>query len=59
MTELNLLLHSCNTSEFGCNDGMRVDMNKRCNGDKDCLDSNDERNWKVLCWPTEQKDSYL
>ena len=59
MTELSLLLYSCNTSEFSFNDGLRVDMNKRCNGDKDCLDSNDEKNWKVLFWSIEQKDSYL
>ena len=59
MTELNLLLHSCNTSEFGCDDGMCVDMDKRCNGDNDCLDSSDEKNCDILFWPAEQKDSYL
>ena len=34
----------CNNNEFTCNDGLCLDLNKRCDNKLDCQDKSDETN---------------
>ena len=44
--QLYLTLTRCNEDEFTCNNGMCIDIEKRCNLKEDCQDKSDESN----CW---------
>ena len=38
----SLTLSSCNAKQFACNDGVCIDINRRCNNINDCRDKSDE-----------------
>ncbi len=35
---------TCGPNEFSCNDGLCIDVRRRCDGYRDCQDSSDESN---------------
>ena len=42
VTEQMLSLSHCNNNEYICDNGLCIDLEKRCDGVMDCLDSSDE-----------------
>ena len=46
--EVEMVLTSCQQSEFNCRNGTCIDMTQRCNQEKDCADGSDEKDCRIV-----------
>ena len=46
---------SCSSSEFSCGDGSCLPLSSKCDGISDCKDELDERDCRVVEFPTQKQ----
>ena len=43
MYETNLIMHTCNSEQFACDNAFCIAMENRCDAIEDCVDGSDEQ----------------